>query len=56
MARKRGREEEGEEALSGRKLKTEMTVAVLDRRHRHKIQLRRTIMKPVHLIKVCDTN
>jgi hypothetical protein len=41
MARKRGREEE-EEASSRRKLRrTEITVVVVDRRHRHKTQLRR---------------
>jgi hypothetical protein len=56
IARKRGREEE-EEALSGRKLRrTEMTVAVVDRRYRHKMQLRRKIRKPVRLIEVCGTN
>jgi hypothetical protein len=51
-------EEEEEEALSGRKLRRtdEMTVAVVNRRHRHKLQLRRTIRNPVCLIKVCDTN
>jgi hypothetical protein len=55
IARKRGREEE--EALSGRKLRrTEMTVAVVVRRHSHKMQLRRTIRKPVRLIEFCDTN
>jgi hypothetical protein len=52
MAKKRGREEE--EASSGRKLRTEL--AVVDRRHRHKMQLRRTIRRPVRLIEVCDTN
>jgi hypothetical protein len=55
MLRKRGREEE--EASSGRKLRrTELAVAVVDRRHRHKMQLRRTIKKPVRFIEVCDTN
>jgi hypothetical protein len=54
MARKRGREEE-EEAPSRRKLRTELAVAVVDRRQRHKMQLRRTIRKPVRLIEVCDT-
>jgi hypothetical protein len=55
MARKRGREEE--EASGGRKLRrTELAVAVVDRRHRHKMQLRRTIRKPVRLTEVCDTN
>jgi hypothetical protein len=54
MARKRDREEE---ALSGRKLRrAEMIVAVVDMRHRHKMQLRRTIRKPNRLIEVCDTN
>jgi hypothetical protein len=54
MARKRGRQEE---ASNGRKLRrTEIIVAVVDRRHRHKMQLRKTIRKPVRLIEVCDTN
>jgi hypothetical protein len=56
MARKRVREEK-KEASSGRKLRrTAMTVAVVDRRHRHKMQLRRTIRKPVCLIEVCENN
>jgi hypothetical protein len=55
MARKGGREEG--EASSGRKLRrTVLAVAVVDRRHRHKMQLKRTIRKPVRLIDVCDTN
>jgi hypothetical protein len=55
MTRKRGREEE--EASSGRKLRrTEIAVSVVDRRHRHKMQIRRTRRKPVRLIEVCDTN
>jgi hypothetical protein len=55
MVRKRGREEDG--ASSGRKLRrTELAVAVVDRRHRHKMQLRRIIRKPVRLIEVCDAN
>jgi hypothetical protein len=54
MARKRGREEE---ASGGRKLRrTEIRVTVVDKRHRHKIQLRRTVRKPVRLIDVCNTN
>jgi hypothetical protein len=54
MAKKRGREEE--EASSGRKLRrTQLAVAVVDRTHRHKMQFRRTIRKPVCLIEVCDT-
>jgi hypothetical protein len=53
MVRKRGREEE---ASRGRKLRTELAVPVVDRRHRHKMQLRRKIKKPVRLIEVCDTN
>jgi hypothetical protein len=32
-----------------------MTVAVVDKRHRPKMQLRRTIRKPVCLIEVYDT-
>jgi hypothetical protein len=57
MARKRGREEEEEEASSGRKLRRpELAVTVVDRRHRHKMQLKRTIRKPVRLVEVCDTN
>jgi hypothetical protein len=56
MERKRGREEE-EEASGGRKLRrTELAVAVVNRRHMHKMQLRRTIRKPVRLIEDCDTN
>jgi hypothetical protein len=46
-----------EKTSSGRELRrTELAVAVVDRRHRHKIQLIKTIRKPVHLIEVCDTN
>jgi hypothetical protein len=38
--------------------RTEITVAVVDiyRRHRHMMQFRRTIRKPVRLIEVCDPN
>jgi hypothetical protein len=56
MARKRSKYEK-EEALSGRELRrNELAVAVVDRVHRHKMQLRRTIKKPGRLIDIGDTN
>jgi hypothetical protein len=57
MVRKGGREGEEEESSGGRKLRrTELAVAVVDRTHRQKMQLRRTKWKPVRLMEVCDIN